>query len=453
MTGRPISRRDALRGGALAACAFLTLPRTGSASVLTDSPRTSQLFPGDGTRLVESDLHNHTLLSDGSGRAEDAFAMMRAAGLDVAALTDHATTNKHGMKIAACTSTCGAATGLDEAGWALHGQLADAADDPGSFVAMRGFEWTTLALGHMNVWFSSHWTDGASTGGFGSAREIEYAIQQTELAGETSKTRPVTDGAPTVGSVRGFYEWLVSSPERPLLAGGADALVGFNHPNLFGNFENFAFDPRLLERMVSLEMFSFAKHDYLYEGLEYGRISPLTQCLDAGWQVGFIGVSDEHGSTYGRVKGRGGLWVKQITRAGVHEALLQRRFFAASGPGIQLDATANGMRMGQVLQHGRGPIRFDLDLDIVDGAGRQLLVQVLRSGTPLPTIIEQIPVEVGSSKTHSFTLDHDIEDGRWLVVRITEPSRPADPRAIGEYLSAGEAIAYASPFFLVPAAL
>lgn len=450
MTARKVSRRDALRGGLLGAGALLVLPRSGYGSVLSDTARASRLSPGDGTRLIESDLHNHTLLSDGSGRPEQAFAMMRAAGLDVAALTDHAATNKHGKKIEVCTSTCGAATGLDEAGWKRHGEIADAADAPGAFVALRGFEWTTLALGHMNVWFSSQWIDGASTGGFGSAREAEYALQQTPYAAESATTRPVTDGAPTVGSVRGFYEWLTAPVDRPLLGGGADALVGFNHPNLFGNFENFHFDQRLLERMVSLEMFSFAKHDYLYEGLEHGRISPLTQCLDAGWRVGLLGVSDEHGSTYGKVKGRGGLWVKDISRAGVREAMLSRRFFAASGPGVRLDATANGIRMGQSVPFRQGTIRIDLDLDVTGGAGKQLLVQVLRTGSPLPTIIDTFQIEVGASPTSTMSIDHDIEDGRWLVVRVTDPSRPADPRATGAYAAAGEALAYTSPFFLDP---
>src|SRR5690606_585318 len=48
-----------------------------------------------GTTLVHADLHNHTLLSDGDGNPEDAFVSMRAAGLDVAALTDHATLSDH----------------------------------------------------------------------------------------------------------------------------------------------------------------------------------------------------------------------------------------------------------------------------------------------------------------------------------------------------------------------
>ena len=52
--------------------------------------RRSRLEPADAPlTLVVADLHNHSLNSDGRGDPERAFELMRAAGLDVAALTDH----------------------------------------------------------------------------------------------------------------------------------------------------------------------------------------------------------------------------------------------------------------------------------------------------------------------------------------------------------------------------
>ena len=50
--------------------------------------RRSRLFPGP--FLVHADLHNHTQLSDGRGDPADTFPALRAAGLDAAAITDHA---------------------------------------------------------------------------------------------------------------------------------------------------------------------------------------------------------------------------------------------------------------------------------------------------------------------------------------------------------------------------
>lgn len=78
--------------------------------------------------LVHADLHNHTVASDGDGSPEAAFASMREAGLDVAALTDHA--------------TLFAIDGLSSSEWRTTGDLANAANDPGQFTAIRGFEWS-----------------------------------------------------------------------------------------------------------------------------------------------------------------------------------------------------------------------------------------------------------------------------------------------------------------------
>src|SRR4051794_33321397 len=75
--------------GADAADASLT--NEGPAITLTDgygTRRVSDLMPG--YFCVAADLHNHTRLSDGRGDPREAFASMRRAGQDVAALTDHA---------------------------------------------------------------------------------------------------------------------------------------------------------------------------------------------------------------------------------------------------------------------------------------------------------------------------------------------------------------------------
>lgn len=415
---------------------------------------TSRLFPG--FTLAESDLHNHTTLSDGEGFAEGAFAMMRAAGLDIAALTDHATTQRNGGA-PSCPSTCGAVVGINEASWQATGALADAADAPGSFVAMRGFEWTTLAMGHINVWFSDTWTDGLTMGGFGTVREVEYAAYEFEketalpVSDLVETLRPLLYQAPSAATVEHFYEWLTSPADRAVLGGGgSEAIGGFNHPNLFGNFGDFRFDPRAVDRIVSLEMFSFKKGDFLFEGLEEGRVSPLTQCLDAGWRVGLIGVSDNHGRTFGAVSGRGGLWVPELTRAGVREALVARRFFASAYPGIVVDARANGVQMGRTVAFRSGVLDIELDIDLEGVEDKPLLVQVLATGSPMPTILASVSITAGPRKTIALTVPHDVADGRWIVLRVTDPSQGADGRATGAYASAGRGIAYTSPFFLNP---
>ncbi len=102
--------------------------------------------------------------------------------------------------------------------------------------------------------------------------------------------------------------------------------------------------------------------------------------------------------------------------------------------------------MGAQLDHDRGDVTFVLD---VDGGltGTTVRVQVLQTGRPLPTIIDERDVVLTDAPL-TFTAPVDRADGNWIVLRVTDPARPADPRATDAYASAGHALAYASPFFL-----
>lgn len=160
-----LSRRGVLgaaTGGLLVAAAQgLSLP---SASASAATPATGALRASritSGTTLVHADMHNHTLMSDGDGDPEEAFASMRSAGLDVAALTDHATVSDNllGDALAGILPPeYRQFGGLTRADWARTGRLADAADATGAFTAIRGFEWSEPLLGHVNVWFSREYS-------------------------------------------------------------------------------------------------------------------------------------------------------------------------------------------------------------------------------------------------------------------------------------------------------
>jgi len=121
--------------------------------------RRSRLFPGP--FLVHADLHNHTQLSDGRGDPADTFPALRAAGLDAAAITDHA----RWASVLFDLFDAPGAIGIDRHAWARTRELADQADDPGVFVALAGFEWSHALHGHMNVWGSRRHTDALRTFG------------------------------------------------------------------------------------------------------------------------------------------------------------------------------------------------------------------------------------------------------------------------------------------------
>jgi hypothetical protein len=392
-----------------------------------DPERRSRAVPDGGELLLHADLHNHTLLSDGNGRPENAFASMRAAGLDVAALTDHT----HGPTVSTRT--------IDAADWTRLGELADTADAPGEFVAVRGFEWTSPTLGHMNVWGGRHWT-----------RPLPLAADGAH-PGFAVPPGPRDDPA----AIAEFYGWLAEDPD---FDGGADALVSFNHPGREpARFGGFRFDARIVERVVGLEMFNRGD-DYLFEGVGFAGPSPLVQCLDAGWRVGLIGVTDEHSEHWGFLEGLGrtGVWAPTQDRAGVRAAMLARRLFATRERGLRVDAVVecaagDPVPMGGQLDHERGDLRFRLDVGGADLVGRTLRVQVLQTGQPLPTVVGETEFEVSADGGPVPVVAHvDRADGDWVVLRITDPDGPADGRArrFPDYRSAGRALAYLSPWFL-----
>ncbi len=382
----------------------------------------------DPVTLVFGDLHNHSLHSDGRGDPEQAFEQMRAAGLDVAALTDHASIPHadldalglhHYPDPEAVEVGRSAPRSFDAAAWERTGELADKHDVPGEFTALRGFEWTEPWLGHVNVWFSDTYL-------------------------------PVT----TPGALQGLEDWL--NREEP------EALYGYNHPGREpGRLAGFAVPddpqdagPALARRMVAVEVFNRTL-DFLFGGHDRGDRSPIVDCLDEGWRPGLIGCSDEHGRSYGLAgKGRTGLWVREHSRQGVREALLARRTFATREVGLRLDATLDGVRMGSAMPAGHAPDGgHELAVDLAGSAyeGRPVELQVLSSGGPDAdggrevAVLARIPARAGEVTRARLELPPEL---RWVLVRVADPRRPYGEAAPTGHPAACWALAYTSPWYL-----
>ena len=425
-------------------------------SIHARTERVASLVPG--TVLAFADLHNHSHLSDGEGGAELAFDRMREAGLDVAALTDHARVGRGLPGADPCDGEghgCRGFRGLDEDAWQLVGRLADLANDDGAFVAMRGFEWTSPALGHVNVWDSTRWIDALTTEAFShhdwmSAWSLDR-LQEMPSACISNIRRAIQPSWVERPSMHPFLEWLAAPAASDARGGGDDGLASFNHPGRSGmRFDRFTPSAGAMRRMVALEIFN-RDEDYLFEGTDQGEPSPLVECLGAGWRVGLSGVTDEHGDVWGSQEhlGRTGLWIHDLTRAGVREALRARRFYATRVAGLRLDATANDVRMGGSLERSGERTRVRLEIDRgPDWWGKPLLVQALGPGMPMPTIQHEQPIlveEAGQRLTFEVPPVHG-----WMVLRITDPAFPADPRAGPPWNGFGAAVAYTSPFFEAP---
>ena len=383
----------------------------------------------DGTFLLYADLHNHSLLSDGLGDPDQAFQQMRSAGLDVAALTDHASIpiSRH-LDLTSYPDTealalaRAAPRSFDAAGWALTGEIERAHDRPGEFTALRGFEWTEPWLGHVNVWFSDTYL-------------------------------PVT----TPGQVSGLHEWLAR--EEP------HALFGYNHPGREpGRLHDFAgpdatylIDAEttgLTTRMVSLELFNRA-YDFLFSGYRDGLGSPILACLDSGWRPGFIGCSDEHGRTYGLAgRGRAGLWASEHSSGGVREALTSARTFATLERDLHVDATLDGVRMGACVASGADhelAVNIAADADDVQlPSGKTLHLQVLGSDpSGIPAVHGVFDAVVGAVTRVTFRRP---PEATWLFVRIADPTRTNDTPGPAGHPANARAIAYCSPWWFTSVA-
>lgn len=457
----------------------------GAAALLSLAPRgvlARPLDPAVGTsrasrlgrrqRLAHADLHNHTQMSDAVGDPGLAYQSLAAAGLDVAALTDHtvAAISPPGPSLCSFVpdppygqkDPCSSFLGMSAEDFVATAALADVANIPGTFTAIRGFEWSSPFLGHVNVWFTQDATDPLETGGLAPDGLAQVGLTIPVLrelmgplldapGGEELIERIKASGP---GTMQLFYDWLQRDPAH-LLGGGADGIAGFNHPNREpAVFDSFAYDQRVRDRMVSMEIFN-RRDDYLFKNYDEGMLSPLVSCLDSGWYVGLTGVTDEHGDDWGDPdgKGRAGLYLNELTRDGVFEAMTARRFFATRERGLRLDVGVNGRtRMGQTVTDTSPRLHFDIDLEWgTDRVGMPLEVQVLTSGEAVPTVVHSEQVRLpppSQGRPLRVTATVDRARTSWVVVRIADPSRPNDDPGPAGHPCNNYAVAYASPFYL-----
>ncbi len=90
--------------------------------------------------ILWGDIHSHSALSDGTGAPADLYAFARdVAGLDVCSVTDH---DAHGLFPL-----------TERGGWEAVRRATQAAHEPGRFVTLLGYEWTSWTWGHRNVYY------------------------------------------------------------------------------------------------------------------------------------------------------------------------------------------------------------------------------------------------------------------------------------------------------------
>jgi Protein of unknown function (DUF3604) len=454
---RAIERRDFLKVLVAVTGGLAMRPALGSTlGGLTNSTGATRLSRlGSSLFLVHTDLHNHSLISgDALGDPHASLNAIRAAGIDVACMTEHAVSGQgHGQLDCAHWQMggCRFVEGINANDWQAMAKIADDAYQPGTFVSFRGFEYSTPTVGHVNVWFGRDFTDPAHEGALATPRAISEAWRVFP------QTKPVADqfqNAPDTAMIKPFYDWLSKPPGSKPFGGGNDAIASFNHPGYFGNFKTFKYHAGAAPYIVLIEAFNSINGttatDYFWYGADKGLPNPFNACFNAGWRPGFTGVSDEHSGVYGQAgKGRGGLWVDGLTRDAVRRGMESKRSFATLEAGLRLDATANGVPMGSSLASTSAPVTIALDIDRgPDWAGKVVYVEVIGPGPKgrLPTLLDVKPITVPSpgAPPVSFTVQ---PNGRWLFLRLMDPDRTSPPQAKPPFDQHGGAFAYASPWY------
>ena len=264
------------------------------------------------------DLHNHTGYSDGSLTPYDALTRAKAAGLDFLAITDHS-------------------YAIDDAEWADTLARAEDFTENGVFVALRGFEYTQGAEGHINVYNTVRHAVRSDVG-------FTYADYTPNL--ELGQT------------VDGFYHWLAITGTQALDDYGT--VMQFNHPGWI-NFNDWKYHPEV-ESIAQLEEIGNGwGSSYFFSWDEWVR------SLDYGWKVGATNNSDNHTPNWGTITPhRTGVVMPALTKGDLLDALRAGRTYASEDSNTGLFFKANGYWMGSELPN-PGNLTFEIWGEDPDG--------------------------------------------------------------------------------------
>jgi hypothetical protein len=193
--------------------------------------------------------------------------------------------------------------------------------DPGRFVTLLGYEWTSWIHGHRHVLF------------FSDSGEIYSSL------------------SPDYETPTALWEALR----------GQKAMT-FAHHSAGGPIAtNWEFPPdKELEPVTEITSVHGSSEASDSPGLIYGAVPKnfVRDVLDRGYRLGFIGSGDSHDGHPGlahlnsRTGGLAAILTDGLDRESVLEALRQRRTYATNGPRILLEAYLDGRRMGSTFSPG-----------------------------------------------------------------------------------------------------
>ncbi len=321
-------------------------------------------------QIYWADLHGHSGLSDGTGTPQDYFRYARdVANLDIVALTDH---DHWGV------------LHLDENPrlWTAIEEHTRAFNQPGTFVTLLGYEWTSWISGHRHILYFE------DSGPLYSSIDDEHDTPQEVW--DALRGRPAITVAHHSAGGPIATDWTIAP------------------------------DPELepITEVVSIHGVSEAEDS---PSVIYNRLPGnfVRDVLDRGYRLGFVGSGDSHDGHPGLAQlangGTGGLAAiiaEELTRPALLEAIRRRRVYATSGPRIYLRCALGTAPMGSSVA--RGDLEEEAKLYVhAIGTSEIRWLDVIRSGTVART-------EVGEAEIEALLPFTDPKPGEYIYIRIIQ---------------------------------
>jgi hypothetical protein len=224
-------------------------------------------------------LHAHTSDSDGIGKPEDAFRVAKEiAKLDFFAVTDH---SEYGVV-------------SHPNAWSQLKSLAHASTR-NQFVALAGFEYSNVSMGHYVVL---------------NSEEIVSSLQLSHLDD--------------------FYRWLSLHDK---------AISIFAHPGYHGyrkpwDLAHFSFLPELKNRIIGIETVHMNVFSSSLRGFDK-KIPYLDEAVAQGWRLGSVASQDVHHGNWGvRDSSRIGIHLESLSTESLLAGIKARRFYATQNENL-----------------------------------------------------------------------------------------------------------------------
>ena len=257
-------------------------------------------------RVLWADLHGHSNFSDGTGVPEDYLRYARdVAALDVVALTDH---DHWGLLF------------LDQHPDMWERIRADTVrfNQPGRFVTLLGFEWTSWIYGHRHVLFFED--SGPLLSSLDPARTSPSQLWEGLSGHKALTVAHHSAGGPIA------IDWSIAPDSR--------------------------FEP--VTEIVSVHGSSEAEDT---PGRIYDSVPGnfVRDALARGYHLGFVGSGDSHDGHPGLPQlagpsgGLAAIFSEELTRDAVFDALMARRTYATNGARIFLSVTLDDQLMGAAM--------------------------------------------------------------------------------------------------------